>query len=182
MTDIGTLLSFNSVANACNSQDSMFWNFTYTPGPSAPTASSVSADLIAEPGSIEVLGWNFSADWAQAATGSVADFALSFQVQVCNAAPCLANANAGTAITAADAAYALEPMSPPGPEKIIWSNGAIVALTNGSPGPLPGNGKIGLGAGTSGPRAGLLRGRCAFMRRSCSRTRWSQFRNRQLPV
>ena len=35
MTDIGTLLSFNSVANACYSQDSMVWNFTYSPGPSA---------------------------------------------------------------------------------------------------------------------------------------------------
>lgn len=151
MTDIGTLLSFNSVANACYSQDSMFWNFTYTPGPSAPIASNVSADLISQAGSIEARGWNFSTNWAQAATGSLADFGLSFQIQVCNAAPCLANVTAGAVITGADATYAPESVFPPGPETVSWSNGAAVTLTNGSPGPLPTDGNIGLGAGTNGP-------------------------------
>jgi hypothetical protein len=100
MTDIGTLLSFNSVANACYSQDSMFWNFTYAPGP----------------------------------------------------------------------------------KTIIRSNGAEVAPTNGSPGPLPGNGKIGLGAGTSGPKGGITQRSLRFYETEPLRTRWSQFRNRQLPA
>jgi len=151
MTDIGALLSFNSIANACYSQDTMFWNFIYTPGPSAPTASNVSADLISQTGSIDVHGWNFSADWAQAVAGSLANFTLSFRIQVCNAAPCLANVNPGTVITAADATYAPESVFPPGPETVSWSNGATVTLTSGSPGPLPPNGNIGLGAGTPGP-------------------------------
>jgi hypothetical protein len=151
MTDIGSLISFNSVANACYSQDVMFWNFSYTPGPSAPIASNVSADIISDASSTGVHGWNFSADWAQAAVGSLADFTLSFQIQVCNIAPCLANVNPGTVITAADATYAPESVFPPGPETVSWSNGATVTLTSGPPGPLPPNGNIGLGTGTSGP-------------------------------
>jgi hypothetical protein len=129
----------------------MFWNFTYTPGPLAPAASNVSADLISHQGSLDVQGWNFSADWAQTAPGSLANFTLSFQIQVCDLAPCRTSADPGTLIIGADATYAPESVFPSGSQTVTWSNGATTILTNGSPGPSPGMGDIGLGAGTSGP-------------------------------
>src|SRR5579862_2570710 len=58
----------------------------YNPGRSGPIASSVSADLVWQFGSIDVHVWNFSADSAQALTGPLAYFALSVQIQVCNVA------------------------------------------------------------------------------------------------
>jgi hypothetical protein len=143
------------LANACTSQDKLFWNFTYTSlGPSAPTASDVSANLIFQPGGVgvDIHGWNFSSTWAQGTSG-LANFSLSYQIEVCpNSATCLGHpVPAGSVITAADAVYAPVSTFPPGNEVVTWSNGAMVTLTNGSPGPLPPNGNIGLGGGTVGP-------------------------------
>src|SRR4029078_2898267 len=53
-TDLGTLIaSFNSLANACQSQDKLFWNFSYTNlGTQAPTAAHVQAG-----GGFHAAGW-----------------------------------------------------------------------------------------------------------------------------
>jgi hypothetical protein len=145
--------SFSSLANACFSQDKLFWNFTYTPGPAAAAASGVAASLIFQtsPG-LDIHGWNFSDGWAQGVAG-LANFTLSYMIEVCptSGQPCSANVVPGTVITGADAVYAPVSVFPPGPETVNWSNGATVTLTSGSPGPLPGNGNIGLGAGITTP-------------------------------
>jgi hypothetical protein len=84
-TDLGTLTSFNSLANACTSQDKLFWNFSYSGlGPNAPAASAVMANLISQAlgGGLDIHGWNFGALWTQSGA-SLANFALSFTIQVC---------------------------------------------------------------------------------------------------
>ncbi|MBZ5594201.1 MAG: hypothetical protein LAP39_18315 [Acidobacteriia bacterium] len=146
--------SFNSLSNACFSQDVMFWGFTYTSGASAPAASSVTSGLIglSVPG-LDIHGWNFDSTWAQGGVSSLADFTLSYTMEVCptSGQPCSGNVIPGIAITGADATYAPVSVFPPGSETVDWSNGAVVTLTNGSPGALPSNGNIGLGPGFSGP-------------------------------
>jgi hypothetical protein len=154
MTDLQTLINTTiGISNACISQDKIFWNFTYTPGPAAPPASGVSASLIAQSGGgFDIHGWNFSSVWSQnVATGALANFTLSYLIQVCRPTdPCAGNVVPGTLINAADAVYAPSSVFPPGSETVTWSNGATVTLTNGSPGPQPSNGNIGLGSGTAG--------------------------------
>jgi PEP-CTERM motif-containing protein len=145
-TDLSSLIAnFNGLANACASQDKLFWNFTYSAGPSAPAASGVQANLIAQsvPG-LDIHGWNFSSLWSQGPAG-LANFTLSFTIEVCpNSATCLGNAVIpGTVINGADAVYAPVSMSPPGTETVNWSNGASVTLSNANPGALPSNGNIG---------------------------------------
>ena len=151
-TTLDVLLSFNSLANACSSQDTLFWNFQYTPGPNSPAASSVSASLIFQFGSgVDIHGWNFSSIWSQSVTTSaLANFTLAFTTEICPSPTC-PSTPPGDVIHLADAVYAPSAVSTPGPETVNWSNGATVTLTSGSPGPLPSNGNIGLGAGTTGP-------------------------------
>jgi hypothetical protein len=151
-TTLAALLVFNSVANACYSQDVLFWDFTYTPSGNAGPASSVGANIVLQTGSVESHGWNFSDNWAQLDATS-AGFTLAFSIEVCpiSGQPCSANVAPGTTLTAADAVYAPVSVFPPGPATVEWSTGASVTLTSGSPGPLPSNGNIGLGTGTTGP-------------------------------
>jgi len=149
-TTLDILLGFNSLANACSSQDKLFWNFNYTPGANAPAASGVTSSLIFQQGQgIDIHGWNFGGNWSQA--GSVlGSFTLGYTIQVCPVATCSSTVP-GTVINLADATYAPSAVSTPGPETVNWSNGATVTLTSASPGPLPGNGNIGLGAGITTP-------------------------------
>jgi PEP-CTERM motif-containing protein len=140
------------IANACFSQDKLFWNFVYTPTGSAPAASTVHADLISQqsPG-LDIHGWNFSDVWVQGLAGP-AQFTLSFTIQVCPAgSACVGNVAPGTVINGADAVYAPVSTFMPGPETVNWSNGATGTLTSVSPGPVPSNGNIGLGAGITTP-------------------------------
>jgi hypothetical protein len=145
--------SFNTLANACSSQDKLFWNFTYTPGPAASAASGVAANLIFQtaPG-IDIHGWNFSDSWAQNGP-SLANFTLGYTMEVCptSGQPCSASVIPGTLIIAADAVYAPVSIIATGNEVVTWSNGATVTMTQGFPGPEPVNGNIGLGAGITGP-------------------------------
>jgi hypothetical protein len=157
-SDLQTLItSFTGIANACASQDKLFWNFTYTGlGPNAPTAANVDATLIANllPG-LEIHGWDFSALWAQG-TGGMANFTISFLIEVCpSSAVCLGNPIApGTVIAGADALYAPVSVALPGPMNVSWTNGATATLTSGSPGPLPPLGNIGFnGVGPIGVSA-----------------------------
>jgi len=146
--------SFNTLANACSSQDKIFWGFTYTPGPNASAATAVQASLIFQQlAGVDIHGWNFGSNWSQAGVGgALANFTLSFQIEVCPSGdPCAGAVIPGTIINLADAVYAPSSVFTPGPETVTWSNGATVTLTNGSPGPLPPGGNIGLGAGTLGP-------------------------------
>jgi hypothetical protein len=140
------------IGNAAFSQDVLFWNSQYTPTGSAGPASTVQAGLIFQtvPG-LDIHGWNFSSSsWAQG--GSPAGFTLSYTMEVCpSGSACFNNVVPGTTIMAADAVYAPVSVFPPGDETVTWSNGATVTLTNVSPGPLPANGNIGLGAGFVGP-------------------------------
>jgi len=138
------IATFNSLANACQSQDKLFWNFNYTPGGNSPAASGVGASLIFQAGTgVDIHGWNFSATWSQAGA-TLANFSLGYAIEV-------VPGTAGTLINLADAVYAPTTVSPAGPETVNWSNGASTTLTNGSPGPLPAGGNIGLGAGILGP-------------------------------
>ena len=139
-TTLNNLLAFNSAANGCFSQDKVFFGFNYgSLGPEAPPDSSVTATLIfaTSPG-IDIHGWTFAGNWS-----GNAGFTLGYSIMVCADVACLANVQAGTAIIGADAVYAPVSTAPPGDEVVNWSNGATVTLTNGSPGPLPGNGNIG---------------------------------------
>jgi PEP-CTERM motif len=147
------LMAFNSADNACFSQDKLYWDFNYTPGPAAPDASGVTSSLIFTPlGGIDIHGWNFSSVWSQGVAG-LANFSLGYTIEVCPSSvpECAGNVAPGTVITEADGVYAPVSTFPPGPETVSWSNGASVMLTSGSPGPLPSNGDIGLGAGITGP-------------------------------
>jgi hypothetical protein len=136
--------TFNSLANACVSQDKLFWNFNYGPSGNSPAASAVGASLIFQAGSgTDLHGWNFSATWSQAGA-TLANFTLGYTIEV-------VPGTAGTLINLADAVYAPSAVTGAGPETINWSNGATTTLTNGSPGPLPPGANIGLGAGTVGP-------------------------------
>jgi len=153
-TTADVLTSFNSLSNACFSQDTLFWGFTYTPGGNAPAASAVVADLISQQVSgIAIHGWNFGSTWSQASTGTLANFVLSFMMEVCptSGQPCSGNTVPGTAIIGADATYAPSAFSGAGNEEVDWSNGATVTLASGSAGPLPGNANIGLPPGFTGP-------------------------------
>jgi hypothetical protein len=141
------------MANACYSQDKLFWNFTYTPTGIAGPASSVQANLIFQVGSgLDVHGWNFNSVWSQG-TGGPAGFTIGFTIMVCpTGSACAGNVTPGIVISAADAVYAPISVGPPsGNEVVTWSNGATATLTNASPGPQPAKGDIGLGAGTVGP-------------------------------
>ena len=124
-TDLGTLIaSFNSLANACFSQDKLFWNFSYTPGPAAPAASGVTSSLIFQQGNgIDIHGWNFSSVWSQSVTTSaLASFTLSYTIEVCptSGQPCSPNVVPGTLINLADAVYAPSAVFTPGPEMNGW--------------------------------------------------------------
>jgi len=133
------------IANACVSQDKLFWNFTYTPTGSAGAASTVQAGLIFQTGpGLDIHGWNFSSStWVQG-VGGPAWFTLGFTIEVCpNGSACAASVIPGTIISGADAVYAPVSVLPPGNAVVTWSNGAFVTLTSGSPGPLPSNGNIG---------------------------------------
>jgi hypothetical protein len=150
-TTLADMLAFNAVSNACFSQDVLFWDFQYTPTGNATGASGVAASLIAQNGGVAVHGWNFSDSWSQSGS-TLAGFTLSYSIELCpSGAPCTGNVTPGTLITAADAVYAPVSVYPPGPATVDWSSGATVTLTSGSPGPLPSNGNIGLGTGTTGP-------------------------------
>jgi|SwirhisoilCB2_FD_contig_91_1550348_length_817_multi_6_in_0_out_0_1 hypothetical protein len=154
MTTLDQLMTLTAggIANACSSQDKLFWNFVYTPTGTAGAASTVQAGLIfqSSPG-LDIHGWNFSSSmW----TGGVspAAFTLSYTIQVCPAgSSCVGAVLPGSTLSAADAVYAPVSVMPPGPETVTWSNGTSVTLTSGSPGPQPVNGNIGLGAGTLSP-------------------------------
>ena len=139
------------VANACFSQDELFWNFVYTPTGSAGAASTVEAGLIYQtvPG-LDIHGWNLSSStWVQG-VGGPAEFTLGYTTEICpSGSACAGVVVPGTEITAADAVYAPVSVFPPGNETVTWSNGATVTLTSGSPGPLPSNGDIGFSG--SGP-------------------------------
>ena len=150
-TDLQTLItSFAGLANACQSQDKLFWNFSYTlpTGSIAPAASTVAANLIFQPGSgVDIHGWNFSDVWSQAGVGgALAGFTLSYIIEVVPGTP-------NTAITSADAVYAPSSQFAPGPETVTWSAGtpATVVLTSGSPGPQPPTGLAGLPNNFQGP-------------------------------
>jgi hypothetical protein len=149
-TDLGTLIaSFNSLANACQSQDKLFWNFSYTNlGTQAPTAANVQAGVIFQPGvGVDIHGWNFSAVWSQAGNSTnLANFTLSYTIEIVPGTP-------NTQITSADAVYAPSSQAPPGPETVTWSAGtpSTQVLTSASPGPLPPTGLGGLPANFQGP-------------------------------
>jgi hypothetical protein len=139
--------SFNSLANACSSQDKIFWNFNYAGSGNSPAASAVGATLIFQAGTVDIHGWNFGATWSQSGS-TMANFTLGYSIEICPATdPCAGAVNPATRIIAADAVYSPSSVSPPGPDTVTWSNGATVTLTSGSPGPLPSGGDIGLGAG-----------------------------------
>jgi len=143
--------SFTSVANACFSQDVLFWGFDYTPGGNATPASGVTASLVLQTGGVDVHGWNFSDSWSQS-TSALANFSLGYSIEVCpSGQPCSGNVTPGTLINGADAVYAPVSVFPPGNATVEWSNGALVTITSASPGPSPPGGNIGLGAGTAGP-------------------------------
>ena len=140
------IASFNSLANACQSQDKLFWNFNYSPAGNSPAAAGVGASLIFQAGAgTDIHGWNFSGTWSQAG-GMLANFTLGYTIEVVPGTP-------GTVISGADAVYAPSAISPAGPETVTWSMGTspTVTLMNGTPGPLPAGANIGLGAGTLGP-------------------------------
>ncbi|HVP46460.1 MAG TPA: PEP-CTERM sorting domain-containing protein [Bryobacteraceae bacterium] len=144
------LTVFNSAANACFSQDVMFWDFIYTPDAGAPAATGVTSSLIFQTSPLlDIHGWNFDGVWV----GPQAGFTLSYAMEVCptSGQPCSGIVTPGTSITAADATYAPVSVLPPGQEVVTWSNGATVTLTSSSPGPLPPNGNIGLPVGFTGP-------------------------------
>jgi hypothetical protein len=133
------IASFVGSANACSSSDKIFYNFSYTPGPSAPPAILVTADIV--PGGPVINGWNFSSLWAQnIITGALANFTLSYTVEVCPAGdvpPC--TQPDGFRITEADATDAPVTIFPPGNETVTWSppgSPSSVTLTNGLPGPM----------------------------------------------
>ena len=144
------LETFNSAANACYSQDKLFWGFDYTPGPASPAAGDVTASLIEQTSpSLDVHGWNFDGDWIQTGTG-LASFIMGYTTEFCSTSPCTTG-NAGEYISGADATYAPVSVLPAGDETVSWSNGATATLTNTSPGPFPSNGEIGLTPGFTGP-------------------------------
>jgi hypothetical protein len=138
------IATFNSLANACQSQDKLFWNFFYNPGGNSPAASAVGTSLIFQAGAgTDIHGENFSATWSQAGA-TLANFTLGYTIEV-------VPGTLGTVISGADAVYAPSAVAAAGPETVTWSNGAATTLTNGSPGPLPAGANIGLGAGILGP-------------------------------
>ncbi|HYW41250.1 MAG TPA: hypothetical protein VE959_00245 [Bryobacteraceae bacterium] len=147
--------SFNSLANACSSQDKIYWGFSYTGlGPNASLPTAVQGSLIFQQLlGVAIHGWNFGSNWSQSGVGgALANFNLSFSIEVCPSGdPCFGAVTPGVMITQADAVYAPSSVFMPGPETVTWSNGASVTLTSGSPGPLPPGGNIGLGLGTLGP-------------------------------
>ena len=150
--DVLQALTAGGIGNACFSQDKLFWNFVYTPTGSAGSASTVQAGLLFQSGSgLDIHGWNFgSSSWVQGA--APAAFVLSYEMEVCpSGSACAGAVVPGTLIIAADAVYAPVSVFPAGNEVVTWSNGATVTLSNVTPGPLPSNGNIGLGAGTVGP-------------------------------
>ncbi len=147
------LAQFNSEANACFSQDKLFWGFNYAPTGSAGAATTVQAGLIFQtaPG-LDIHGWNFSSSSWVAGIGGPAAFTIGYTIEVCpTGSACAGNVIPGTVITGADAVYAPVSEEPPGNEVVSWSNGSNGTLTSGSPGPVPATGDIGLGAGTVGP-------------------------------
>jgi hypothetical protein len=147
------LLAFNSEANACFSQDKLFWGFNYAPTGSAGAATTVQAGLIFQTGpGLDIHGWNFSSSsWVQGVGGPAA-FTIGYSIEVCpTGSACAGAVIPGTVITGADAVYAPVSTFPPGNEVVNWSNGATGTLTSTSPGPVPNTGNIGLGAGTVGP-------------------------------
>jgi hypothetical protein len=145
--------SFDTLANACNSQDKLYYDFTYTPATGAPLAAEVSAGLIFQLDGvgIDIHGWNFGSAWSNAG------FTISYTIEVCPTTgdPCSASVVPGTVITAADAVYAPSALNPPGNETIVWSGPAIATatatLTDASPGPAPSTADIGVSAGVLGP-------------------------------
>ena len=150
------LAAFNSEANACFSQDKLFWGFNYAPSGSAGAATTVQAGLIFQTGvGLDIHGWNFSSSSWAAGVGGPAAFTIGYTIEVCPpTSVCAGNVEAGTVISGADAVYAPVSVRPPGNEVVTWTppSGTFTGtLTNGSPGPIPANGNIGLGAGTVGP-------------------------------
>jgi len=148
---LSALEAFDSPTDACYSQDKLFWGFTYTPtGSAAPAATDVTASLIVQTTpALDIHGWNFDGNWIQTGS-SLAGFALGYTTEFCSADPCT-TANPGEYISGADATYAPVSKLTAGDESISWSNGATATLTNGSPGPTPGDGDIGLPVGFTGP-------------------------------
>ena len=154
-TSFDNLLSFNSVANGCFSQDALFWGFNYTPGPNAPAANAVTASVISQTSpALAIHGWNFDGTWAQGnSAAALANFTLGYTFEICPSSgqSCSPNVGPGTVIKGADATYAPVSIFPPGKEDVSWSNGAIVTLTSAFPGAEPPGGNIGLAPGFVGP-------------------------------
>ena len=152
-TTLDQLSAFSSEANACYSQDKLFYNFVYTPTGSAGAANSVQAGLLFQqtPG-LDIHGWNFSSNsWVQGISGPAA-FTLGYTIELCpSGSACFGNVLPATRIIGADAVYSSVSTFPAGNEVVTWSNGATVTLTSADGGPLPPNGMIGLGAGILGP-------------------------------
>src|ERR1035437_8449923 len=142
--------SAGGIANACFSQDKLFFYFVYIPTDIAGAASTVQAGLIFQTaGALDIHGWNFSSSsWVQG-SGGPADFTIGYTIEGAPAgAACVGAVVPGPLITGADAVYAPVSVSPPGNETVTWSTTAnptlaSATLTSGSPGPLPGNGNIG---------------------------------------
>jgi hypothetical protein len=149
MTTLSYLVTLNTPENACYSQDKLFWDFSYDPGPGAPGASDVNATLIFQPaGAFDIHGWNFAATWAQNAAG-LANFELGYSIQVCATGVCAGPPGAN--IFAADATYAPSAFGA-GDQTVLWSTGTGATLTQGSPGALPVAANIGLPpGGTTAP-------------------------------
>src|ERR1022692_2335860 len=127
------------IANACTTQDKLFWNFVYTPTGSAGAASTVQAGLIFQTaGNLDIHGWNFSdSSWVQG-TGGPAAFTIGYTIEVCPAgSACVGAVVPGTVIIGADAVYAPVSTFTAGNETVNWSNGANATLTSASPGPQP---------------------------------------------
>jgi hypothetical protein len=132
------------LANACFSQDKLFYNFVYTPTGSAGPASSVQSALLFQQGTgLDIHGWNFSSNsWIQGINGPAA-FTLGYTIQVCpSGSACFGNVLPFMRITGADAVYSPVSLFPAGNEVVNWSNGATATLTNSNGGPEPSTGNI----------------------------------------
>ena len=132
-----TLMNFNSLANACFSQDKLFWNFNYTPTGNAGNSDTVTGVLIFQAGTgVDIHGWNFN----DSVWSSGASFTLGYSIQVCNTAACLGSVVPGTQIVGADADYSPSAFGPAaGNEVVTWSGGcnATATLTPANSGPVP---------------------------------------------
>src|ERR1035437_202757 len=120
--DVLAAQTAGGIANACTSQDKLFWDFVYIPTDIAGAASTVTAGLISQTvGNLDIHGWNFgSSSWAQGA-GVPADFTIGYTIEVCPAgSACVGAVVPGTLITRADAVYAPRSLFSPGNETMNW--------------------------------------------------------------